>query len=142
MTAGPSIDPDPLPDRAAGAGQPVPDDGLLTTFVNALLSAQADAVSGAGGEKHPRHHRRRHHRRRYRRGHPLGEPVARAAATNSSISALINYENTTAPNREAIWRSPPRFGGNHKPNSSATLAFTMARAARTAGGHSGPRPGC
>lgn len=37
-----------LPDRTAGPGSPDLLRDLLTTFVNALLSAQADAVCGAG----------------------------------------------------------------------------------------------
>ena len=59
MTAGPSIDPaDVASGRTLEAGeflheqlaQASPDlmRGLLTTFVNALLGAEADAVCGAG----------------------------------------------------------------------------------------------
>ena len=54
MTAGPSIDPATfLTEQLAQASPDLMRD-LLTTFVNALLSAQADAVCGAGyGERTP-----------------------------------------------------------------------------------------
>ena len=39
--------PRPLPQRAAGPGQPDLLRQMLTTFINALMSAEADAVCGA-----------------------------------------------------------------------------------------------
>jgi hypothetical protein len=43
--------PCPVPHRAAGSGEPGPDADLLTTFVTALLRAQAEAVCGAGWDQ-------------------------------------------------------------------------------------------
>jgi putative transposase len=52
MTAGPSIDPARFLDEQLSQASPDLMRELLTTFVNALLSAQADAVCGAGyGER-------------------------------------------------------------------------------------------
>jgi transposase-like protein len=52
MTAGPSIDPARFLDEQLAQASPDLMRDLLTTFVNALLSAQADAVCGAGyGER-------------------------------------------------------------------------------------------
>jgi transposase-like protein len=52
MTAGPSIDPSRFLDEQLAQASPDLMRDLLTTFVNALLSAQADAVCGAGyGER-------------------------------------------------------------------------------------------
>jgi putative transposase len=52
MTAGPSIDPVRFLDEQLAQASPDLMRDLLTTFVNALLSAQADAVCGAGyGER-------------------------------------------------------------------------------------------
>lgn len=52
MTAGPSIDPARFLDEQLAQASPDLLRDLLTTFVNALLSAQADAVCGAGyGER-------------------------------------------------------------------------------------------
>ncbi len=54
MTAGPSIDPARFLDEQLAQASPDLMRDLLTTFVNALLSAQADAVCGAGyGERSP-----------------------------------------------------------------------------------------
>ena len=52
MTAGPSIDPARLLEEQLSQASPDLMRDLLATFVNALLSAQADAVCGAGyGER-------------------------------------------------------------------------------------------
>jgi putative transposase len=52
MTAGPSIDPARFLNEQLAQASPDLMRELLTTFVNALLSAQADAVCGAGyGER-------------------------------------------------------------------------------------------
>jgi transposase-like protein len=52
MTAGPSIDPAQFLTEQLDQASPDLMRNLLTTFVNALLSAQADAVCGAGyGER-------------------------------------------------------------------------------------------
>ena len=52
MTAGPSIDPARFLNEQLSQASPDLMRDLLTTFVNALLSAQADAVCGAGyGER-------------------------------------------------------------------------------------------
>jgi putative transposase len=48
MTAGPSIDPARFLTEQLDQASPDLMRDLLTTFVNALLSAQADAVCGAG----------------------------------------------------------------------------------------------
>lgn len=48
MTAVPSIDPARFLDEQLSQASPDLMRELLTTFVNALLSAQADAVCGAG----------------------------------------------------------------------------------------------
>jgi putative transposase len=48
MTAGPSIDPARFLHEQLAQASPDLMRDLLTTFVNALLSAQADAVCGAG----------------------------------------------------------------------------------------------
>ena len=48
MTAGPSIDPARFLNEQLSQASPDLMRDLLTTFVNALLSAQADAVCGAG----------------------------------------------------------------------------------------------
>lgn len=54
MTAGPSIDPAQFLNEQLEQASPDLLRDLLTTFVNALLSAQADAVCGAGyGERTP-----------------------------------------------------------------------------------------
>jgi transposase-like protein len=54
MTAGPSIDPAQFLTEQLSQASPDLLRDLLTTFVNALLSAQADAVCGAGyGERTP-----------------------------------------------------------------------------------------
>ena len=54
MTAGPSIDPAEFLNEQLAQASPDLMRDLLTTFVNALLSAQADAVCGAGyGERTP-----------------------------------------------------------------------------------------
>jgi len=54
MTAGPSIDPAQFLTEQLSQASPDLMRDLLTTFVNALLSAQADAVCGAGyGERTP-----------------------------------------------------------------------------------------
>ena len=54
MTAVPSIDPARFLDEQLSQASPDLLRELLTTFVNALLSAQADAVCGAGyGERTP-----------------------------------------------------------------------------------------
>src|SRR3546814_15014266 len=54
MTAVPSIDPARFLDEQLSQASPDLMRDLLTTFVNALLSAQADAVCGAGyGERTP-----------------------------------------------------------------------------------------
>ena len=54
MTAGPSIDPAQFLTEQLDQASPDLLRDLLTTFVNALLSAQADAVCGAGyGERSP-----------------------------------------------------------------------------------------
>ncbi len=54
MTAGPSIDPAQFLNEQLSQASPDLMRDLLTTFVNALLSAQADAVCGAGyGERTP-----------------------------------------------------------------------------------------
>ncbi len=54
MTAGPSIDPARFLEEQLSQASPDLMRDLLTTFVNALLSAQADAVCGAGfGERTP-----------------------------------------------------------------------------------------
>ena len=54
MTAGPSIDPAQFLNEQLSQASPDLLRDLLTTFVNALLSAQADAVCGAGyGERTP-----------------------------------------------------------------------------------------
>ena len=53
MTAVPSIDPARFLNEQLSQASPDLLRDLLTTFVNALLSAQADAVCGAGyGERH------------------------------------------------------------------------------------------
>ena len=54
MTAMPSIDPAQFLNEQLSQASPDLMRDLLTTFVNALLSAQADAVCGAGyGERTP-----------------------------------------------------------------------------------------
>lgn len=54
MTAVPSIDPAQFLNEQLSQASPDLMRDLLTTFVNALLSAQADAVCGAGyGERTP-----------------------------------------------------------------------------------------
>jgi putative transposase len=54
MTAGPSIDPVRFLHEALAQASPDLMRDMLTSFINALLSAQADAVCGCG-VRHPRH---------------------------------------------------------------------------------------
>src|SRR3954464_15991591 len=93
MTAAPMIDPARFLHEQLAQASPALLRSLLTTFINTLMSAEADAVCGAGyGQTSPE---RVHHRNGYRpqqfdtrNGYPHREFDTRAGTLDVAISKL------------------------------------------------------